>query len=164
MQEKIEFEHIAYEYAGRWINWTELEVKLREYTGKYMTIDLDPIESYTELSICGAVWNSRKTDWVTGGQCLDSMLPHLSHSKRFVRLHSLWERWHLNGMNAGTRIQRNFVNRYLWLTGDRYDYMEVCAALQDEGLLTDRKYHYGTAWLVEQLPQDIIQEVRELCG
>jgi hypothetical protein len=86
--------------SSRKVNQPEVEMELR-YTEK------GPV-----LSICGSIWNSKHTDIVMGGQCLDEMMKidELANNSLFKRLHRLWSLWHLNGMHAGTEAQENALD------------------------------------------------------
>jgi hypothetical protein len=41
-------------------------------------------------------------------------------------------------------------------------YDKACAHLEAKGLLLDRGYRYGSAWLSEPLPSDVVQEVESI--
>ena len=129
--------------------------------------------TYTELSICGTVWNSRHTDCIMVGQCLDHMAEFI-HSKEFNKILAWWKAYHLNGMNAGTPEQTEAVNEYFKQTGKRYDYTEACEALKALGLYevnftgktVGKEYHnepykYGTGWIIRDIPADVLKEIRD---
>lgn len=162
MKKTLALGKVAYSGTRR-INAVELEFELRTLAGPKMTVDLEPIESYTELSICGSIWNESHTDIVAGGQVIDT-IERLFPSKRVRRIVAIWRRWHLNGMKAGTRAQNEAVDAF-WADKERdalnwYDPTRV--HLKTLGLLDDRGYRYGTAWLVEPLPAEIAEEVAAL--
>ena len=50
------------------------------------------------LSICGNIWNTRKTDIVAGGQCLDTIARYIK-SPLFKEIYRLWKLYHLNDMH-----------------------------------------------------------------
>ena len=157
----------------------EIELRERESVAPHLTIDLEPIGQYTELAICGNVWNHIETDLVQFGQMYDAMLDYFPHSPLVAEIVKVWKRWHLNGLKAGTRTQAKAIDAYkrnntLW----RYDYGEACDILKDQGLYEDtsklgrlerianrllkqgKGYKYGHAWLVEPLPEKIIEQVK----
>lgn len=172
------------------INAVEITVELRNCGGK-PTFTLGPNKehiptgkttpAYVELSICGDVWNACHTDIIMGGQCLDSIVEYrdqLSPANRdlFDFLHDLWKKYHLNGMHAGTPEQEAYVeklvteNRY-----EDYDYKKICEALKEAGLyeveftgktigkMYDHEpYRYGAAWVIEDLPGDVLLKVEHL--
>lgn len=65
------------------------------------------------------------------------------------RLLEVWDRWHLNGMNAACAHQRELGWTYDTHTGQK---CPTCG------------YKIGTAWLYEPLPEDVIAFARELTG
>lgn len=58
-------------------------------------------------------------------------------------------------MKAGTPEQENFIRE--WVKTNRYDYKKACDALKDAGLYEIEGYKYGTKWLFEAVPEDVIQ-------
>lgn len=140
----------------------EVTIKIRQFDpreGK-RDIDLNPVTtSYFELSIVADVWNSRRTDVIMCGQMYDELLK-LNRSPRVRRIVELWRRWHLNDLKAGTRLQDECLATYP--KDDRYDYTIACKRLADNDLYIDRGYAYGSAWLVELLPTDVIIELAQL--
>lgn len=102
------------------------------------------------LSICGNVWNSRKTDIIAGGQMEDSILSYLDYPKyplpKLRRLLEIWKRYHLNNMHAGCEHQRAFESKPY--TENEGAICHIC------------NYVYGTAWNYEALPEAIIEELK----
>lgn len=69
----------------------------------------------------------------------------------------IWERWHLNDMKAGTIKQEDFLRKKKSeLNVRRLDYEVACKYLEEAGLLIDNGYKYGTSWLKEELPSEVI--------
>jgi hypothetical protein len=107
---------------------------------------------------------------LSNGNCLGAcgqIVAHLSTEDRseweylfgwdgemVTELFRVWARWHLNDMRAGTPAQEEFVRE--WKRERRYDYTKVCEALEGAGLLVDNGYRYGTAWLAEEVPAEVI--------
>lgn len=56
------------------------------------------------LSICGTVWNSRRTDCIMGGQCLDEIAEYV-HTPEFLEIYRLWKLYHLNDMHPECKHQ-----------------------------------------------------------
>lgn len=139
----------------------------REYTG-------EKTPEYYELAICGDIWNHVHTDIYCGGQCLDTIAEYV-HSDLFKEIYELWKRYHLNGMRAGTPEQEE--EKIKWLAdGHRYDYTEICEHLKEVGLYevmftgktssrtyNNEPYRYGSGWVVEDLPEEVIARVKEIC-
>ena len=151
-------------YDGKVSCPVEITVKLDEFQGDSRTIDLDMVDQYTLLSICGYVWMPSRRDIYTGGQCTDtirSLAPQLKNTEQILRLCDIWDLWHNNELNAGTREQRNLVNE--WTKTNRYDYPAVCKFLSTQSLLIDRNYQYGSQWLLEPMPTEIINEIKTIC-
>lgn len=58
-----------------------------------------------------------------------------------------WDRWHLNDMNAACEHQRK--------RGETYK-------SNPKAICKDCGYHIGTAWLFEEIPQDVIDFLKSL--
>lgn len=108
------------------------------------------------LSICGNVWNSRHTDINSGGQNYEEIAELFPRSRKVQRIVEVWKRWHLNDMNAGDAVQEAWLRE----NGHGKDYAETCEKLREAGLLVHDDYQYGTAWKTEELPQEIVDEVK----
>lgn len=72
----------------------------------------------------------------------------------------VWDRWHLNDMTAGSPAQEE------WLRANPVEakypkshYEEACKALAAAGLHPDPSngYKYGSAWLLEEVPEDVLK-------
>lgn len=72
-----------------------------------------------------------------------------------LKIQSIWKRWHLNDLRAGTPRQEEFVRN--WKLSNAYDYSAVCQALENAGLLIDNGYRYGSSWVKEDVPQNVIK-------
>ena len=51
------------------------------------------------FSVCAGIWNSRHTDYIRCGQCLDSLFNEyksLRHNRLFNECYSLWKQYHLS--------------------------------------------------------------------
>ena len=126
---------------------------------------------YWEFCASGDIWNSRHTDCVCGGQSLDTMwkIPEIRGNDIFRIIYPIWKRWHLNGMNAGSPNQRKALEEHF--KGEHHTYEEACEYLKGCGLLEDAgfiyegtPYKYGSAWLVEELPEGVKGVIRALVG
>lgn len=78
---------------------------------------------------------------------------------------TIWNRWHLNGLCAGTRAQRDYLREHppeppFYPTSH---YEKACKILKAADLYVDRGYKYGSAWLVEPLPEDVERLVVRIC-
>jgi hypothetical protein len=143
MRKILSFGKVDFNNTGKKINEVEIEVNYNN----------------DRLSICGSVWNSKKTDIIAGGQCLDEIKPYLNNDKKFNYIYLLWKKYHLNDMKAGSPLQQAFIDE---LELEHYDYEIICKELENAGLLldesfiyNDKPYHYGSAWLFSPIPNEI---------
>lgn len=137
--------------------------KTKHYTNGKISADIDIEINDGRLSISGVVYEGERLlkserNLISAGQCLEdarSLLPE--------KLAQIWEYWHLNDMRAGTfaqeqalrEVKDSFDRRLSW-------YEQACAYLQSIDLLYDNGYKYGSAWLTEELPGDVIEYVKNL--
>jgi hypothetical protein len=123
-----------------------------------------------ELSITGEVGPKSDGDaWGGCGQNIEDLyrldgLHDAWHPNQVRRLGEIWDRWHLNGMQAGTPAQMAWLrhNRDLfpgWPIG-HYDWAQ--AALHRAGLEPDDGHRYGSAWKYEEVPADVLAWLRDL--
>jgi len=139
--------------SGRKINLVELEVRLAE------TPDGKPV-----FTASATAWNSRHTDCVWDGQCIDTFLeicPELGKDKTYMLIHDLWKRNHLNDMHAGTERQEKAIAEWK-AEGNQYNYTNACEHLKAVGLYDDNGYIYGTAWLYRDIPDDDLKAIKGL--
>lgn len=89
---------------------------------------------------------------------------------RVEMFRSLWERWHLNDMVAGSPAQEEFLraNPVTYKYPENH-YDKACEALAAAGLQPDpnhihngKPYRYGSAWLCEELPEYVIEFLASL--
>lgn len=145
------FGKVDYEGAGSNRNTVEVEVKLED----------------GRLSICGGIWNSRHTDYLSCGQNLETILSLIPSDKRLQSIVRVWRRWHLNDMKAGSPRQERWLREHpIGAVYPKSHYEEACKALAAVGLNPDteylhegKPYSYGSAWLKETLPAEVIAEV-----
>ena len=169
MKAKINFGKINLYGTGRRYP-VSLDIELRQEGGKpTFTRDGKPTGNitpeYVELSICGSAGSA------IGGQCLDSLYPHLKNNKLFSELYGYWKKYHLNGMHAGTPEQETAINEWI-ASGHKYDYTAACEYLKSigkyevmfSGLSTGRRYEnelykYGHAWIIQELPGNVLNRI-----
>lgn len=62
------------------------------------------------FSASGNIWNGSHNDIYIGGQCIDTIYNdfkgQIQNRKTYEEIMALWEKWHLNDMNAGCKHQR----------------------------------------------------------
>ena len=129
---------------GRKMCLAEIEIKLTD-DGKF--------------SVCGGVWNSRGTDYIMCGQCLDELYPHLKNNSKFKQVYEWWKKWHLNDMHAGTEKQEQALED-AGMTNWANEYSKCCDYLESIGLLYDNGYKFGTGWLKREIPTEIQEQMR----
>lgn len=134
----------------------EMCFDLKKQAKPWRDIDLNPITEWQSLAISGAIWTVDGKSSV--GQCQDTIAEMFPESARVQRIIELWNRWHLNDMKGGTRTQQ----RVLDAKGSPLPYPQTHTVLEEAGCLVDRGYRYGSAWLVEPLPAEVIKELKEL--
>jgi len=137
----------------------EVETKPAQLKENGRTIDLLPIPAdAVELSISGEAAGHL-------GQCVETIREAGAGNADIQRLCDIWDRYHLNGLKAGTRAQLH----YLESVPNAKGYDEIKAALGFAGLDPDRNtapdsppYSYGSAWLFEPVPAEILAELAAL--
>lgn len=104
----------------------------------------------------GEIWNPRMTDIYVGGQCVDMVAGFFPKNAVAQCMVAIWKRWHLNDMRAGTPAQEAWLRQY----GHGKDYTETLAKLTEAGYNPDNGYVYGSKWLTEELPPEVIAEIQ----
>ncbi len=66
-----------------------------------------------------------------------------------------WNRWHLNDMTAGTPAQMEELRRHACASSDHYTWAKE--TLKAAGLEPDKGYSYGSKWLLEEVPQEVLE-------
>lgn len=102
---------------------------------------------------CGQVYEYLTEDTPAHGYTKDDCL----------RLKQVWQCWHLNDMRAGTPKQEEAIRRWRSTTDDP-SYDAACKMLESIDLLFDNGYRYGTAWLKEEVPLDVLEWLFSLPG
>lgn len=84
--------------------------------------------------------------------------------KDVKKLCDIWDRWHLNHMRAGTKKQEDAIRKWRKTHSGDYTYNNACKYLSEIGLLVDDGYKYGTSWLTEEVPRDVLEWLFSLPG
>lgn len=110
-----------------------------------------PLASGNALGGCGQI------DMHLRAEHFGTFAPGWSHA-RVVEFLRIWGRWHLNDVRAGSPRQRDFIRG---LPDKSYE--AASAALTEAGLNPDAEYlhngapyKFGSAWLGEEVPAEII--------
>lgn len=162
----LELGKVDYRKTGQRDCWVTLEVTLKygpNTTAPHLDIDLQPCLEVVEFTMSGSVWNPRRSDIYTGGQNCDEIAALFPENKQVQRLVEIWSRWHLNTMTPGTRKQEDYLRTHpVKVEYPASHYTAACDALRAVGLNPDGWYNYGSAWLVDRLPDEIEREIRTL--
>jgi hypothetical protein len=160
IEKRIEFGKIDVNGCGRLINRVTINFSI-EYKNGNKT---EPV-----FSASGDVWNSKNTDIVLGGQCLDELneYPLLKSNKTFQKILKFWHQYHLNDLNAGTPEQMKCINEHkAEINEEDGFYTKELNLLKKYGLdvveLNGKPYKYGTAWLYRPIPENDLNEILEL--
>jgi len=132
--------------------YLETEVQQKE---EYRTsINHEPLESFTTLSMSGVLISkygsiARDGNWISCGQNLENLkrvrdFRDSDYRGSVSELVSIWERWHLNDLKAKCAHQNPATS---------WDECEPCSA---------SGYRAGSAWLVEEIPSEVLNRVYEL--
>lgn len=118
------------------------------------------------FSASAMVWNSRHTDCVMGGQCLDTLYKkYFLNNPVFQEIYFLWCHNHLNDMHAGTVVQESALEQADVNGIDVSDYTKACEYLKSVGLyevLNDGEmYKYGHGWLYRDIPEEDLEKIQK---
>ena len=114
------------------------------------------------LSISGIVYEKNNHgSWrdVGGGQCQDELIQNFVDMPNAKRLYELWERWHLNDLNAGDEVQEAHLRKLKENGWEYKSYENACEQLERDGLLVHNGYKYGSAWKFEEVPAEVLKEL-----
>ena len=119
------------------------------------------------FSMCAEIWNPRKTDIYCGGQCVEEVAGYFPGNRKAQRMLAIWRKWHLNDMKAGSPAQEAWLKAHPVNAVYPQSHYDVASkALSEAGLNPDRSYahngkpyKYGSAWLKQDLPADVITEI-----
>lgn len=162
--------------CGRKINLCTLELRLeREHNTRY-NVD------YWRFACRGAVWNSKGTDLICAGQCIDDMWDNIEALRAdplFREIHELWKKYHLNDMHAGTPRQEALLEQLqrakqheMEARGIKctlplvFSYDEATQILKEQGYYIDTHYgqpfEYGKGWAPHEIPEDTVCRIIEI--
>lgn len=132
-----------------------LSIELRERTYG-VSVNHQDLKHFQELAFTGVLVRkygsiSPERAWDTCGQNYEDMLKIIEPAKGFTRLdikriYELWQEWHLNTMQTHCSHQDKAT---------KWDECEPCPITG---------YRAGSAWLVRELPESVIQEINALLG
>ena len=158
-------------YMGKTnINLMQIDVEIKFVKNDSKNdVWMNPVlEEYPVLTMSGKIWEANMSDIVVGGQCLDEILKEFKANfknsdkiQALTTLVQIWQRWHLNDLKS--------KNALLLYDKDVFDAEFEKRTLGMNNVQRSNEYNrlvrYGTGsqWLLEHLPNEIIEEVKELC-
>ena len=137
------------------------------FTGNYCN-------KYVGFTASGSIWNNRHSDVYSVCQNLDEIAKYVK-TPLFKKIYTFWKKYHLNGMHAGTPEQEEAIEKWE-AEGNKYDYKKACEMLKNCGLyevplnadlIGTRKadgktYRYGCGWVIENIPEEDLKEIKSL--
>lgn len=118
-----------------------------------------------KFSASGCIWKRNKSDHLIGGQVLEELKELFPEDELVSRIVSVWQKWHLNDLTAGSPRQTEFLAQFPNQSNNNY-YEWAKDKLKDAGLEPDedfiyneKAYSYGSAWLHTELPSAIVCEI-----
>ena len=154
---------IDYSGNGKKTNRVTIEAELKQIKNLSFTTDTEPIKEYYTFSASANIWQGNNRDIDAGGQMVDEAASYFPENEIAQRLKEIWEKYHLNDLNAGTEKQSNCLDEYKKVNPEwRYEYTAACTILEEVDLLEDSGYKYGSKWLVRPIPETIVEEIKEL--
>ena len=153
---KIFLGYTDYEFPGKKVNsvWAEITLKDDKY-----------------FSAIAYIWDSRRFDHLIGGQCFDTIndnCPNIKANPIWQKIYRLWKLYHLNDLHAGTVEQEEALNKWWASNKDNINkgYVKDCEYLKSIGLYeveyNGKPYQYGTAWLKRDIPEEDLNQIKEL--
>lgn len=142
--------------------------------GFYVTIEWMFRNNQDELSVTGVVGPKSNGDAVSCGQTGVHEIVKFAagwDAEMAAKLAEIWDRWHLNGMRAGSPNQEAFLRANpvnAVYPESHYDKAKAALRLADldpdpEYMVDgDRLYFYGSKWLYEEVPADVLTWLHEL--
>jgi hypothetical protein len=153
MRKKIVIGKVDYEGRGFAHNSVDIEYSLED--GRF--------------SASGNIWQASRKDILSGGQNLEEIASLFPDNELVQRIVTVWRKWHLNDMHAGSPKQEEFLAQLNLPNHNHYE--NAKAKLKDAGLDPDesylhngKPYEYGSAWLSEELPPSVISEIESWPG
>lgn len=112
--------------------------------------------NYLRLSITGEVKPYRSAYVMSAGQVINDLADVVDPAPGWTlddlfQLLDIWRHWHLNDMQAGCSAMPRFI--------PQHDYVTNTDNWADRPSCPMRDYRWGDAWLVKQLPDEIIGRI-----
>jgi hypothetical protein len=133
-----------------------VEVELRTAFGEHPTVEHGTIAEPLELSVQASLYApyDHKDNPSQSGQARDALAEVVEPApgwtlEEIAELGAIWDRWHLNTMRAACAHMPADAHA-------RWDRRERVECEAGSG------YLYGTAWLTEEMPAEVVERVRHL--
>lgn len=127
----------------------------------YWSVEVSLTED--RLSIVGSLGPGGRDG---SGQVYEELESKYSSDEFIKRIIPIWKKWHLNDLTPGSPKQEDFLNKVF---DKRPNYDTCIDKLKEVNLYEDESfifngqpYKYGSAWLKTELPQEVINEIKEL--
>lgn len=115
------------------------------------------------LSVTADLWNTKHTDIIRGGQCVDDLwrLHHSEMADRFLykEIMQLWEKYHLNDAKEGTPKQRQALKEVGYFNNN---YNKCVEYLKEINLYDDNGFLYGHGWYYDEIPQVDLERIKSI--
>jgi hypothetical protein len=153
MKAIINFGKIAYSNPKLRNNLVEIEMRLETNS-----------KNKNAFTASGLVWNSKRTDIIAGGQCLDTIKPYLKGNELYNTIFELWKKHHLNDMNSGSEEQEKLLKDFF--KDERYDYKKAVEYLKSinkyEFIYENEICYYGKSWYHREIPIDDLNLIKDI--
>lgn len=130
----------------------------------------------TRFSVCGSIWNHKRTDIYSGGQndeTIKSLIKEgeLSASPLLLEILELWDKYHLNYLRPGTpeqeeAVQQGFETGAIKRFQKESFYEQAVRYLKSVGLYevqhNGKPYRYGSDWIYSQIPEKDLKRIQEI--
>lgn len=127
-----------------------------------ITVEIKDKDGFKVLSIRGYYFKGEKLlesqkNLLGFGQIADEV-------KNFIpaTLYKVWKRWNLNDMRAGTARQEEILRKAKDSGIELNSHEDGRNVLAEKDAYIDNGHKYGTRWLREELPQDVIDYIMTL--
>ena len=148
-------------------NWTKLVTPTKEYNRPvFVTIQYKD----GRLSITGVEGPDSNGNAHGGAGQIELNPDNNSYGWSYEdvkKLKDIWDRWHLNNMRAGSPNQEQWLNnnkdQFPGYPVSHYEW--ASQKLSEAGINPDNShngYLYGSAWLKEEVPQDVLDWLQSL--
>lgn len=81
---------------------------------------------------------------------------------KITKFFEVWEKWHLNDMQAGTPAQMEYLKDHTFPGYPTSHYEWASDLLAAANLNPDGGYKYGQAWLSVEVPEDVLAWLNDL--